>query len=493
MSLDRASLEAFRVAAERRIGLSLDDAKLEALSGTLRQRAVAAGRDPSVYVFELENRGTEAEWRALASDLVVSETYFFRAADQLRAFREFAESRLRSTRSLRVLSAGCASGEEPFSLAILLREAVPEIDTMDVRLRAVDVNGKGLFRAERGRYARWALRETPSEIQARWFREEGREFVLDEKIRRMVQIGESNLAEDDSALWPAGGWDVVFCRNVLMYFTPDAARRLVARIAHSLASGGLLFLGHAETLRSLSNDFQLLHTHGTFYYGRKPGHLVAAPVLPELDVSMPVVSPAPDSWVDAIRHASERVEALTTLPREREEVRSTPAGWDMAGAIELLRQERFADAEALLRAAPLASSSDPDLLLLKAVLSTHGGNLQEAERLSRELLARDDMNAGAHYLLALCREAASDRAGAVDHDQTAAYLDPAFAMPRLHLGLLARRAGDDDGARRELRQALLLLEREEPSRLLLFGGGFRREALLALCRAELAACGGVAG
>jgi chemotaxis protein methyltransferase CheR len=91
--------------------------------------------------------------------------------------------------------------------------------------------------------------------------------------------------------------------------------------------------------------------------------------------------------------------------------------------------------------------------------------------------------------LALCREGIGDRQGAVDHDQVAVYLDSAFAMPRLHLGLLARRGGDRQTAQRELEQALMLLQREDTSRLLLFGAGFSRKALITLCGAELVASG----
>ena len=136
------------------------------------------------------------------------------------------------------------------------------------------------------------------------------------------------------------------------------------------------------------------------------------------------------------------------------------------------------------------SARDPDALLLRAVLLSHSGQLDAAEKVCAELLAQDDLDAGAHYLLALCREGAGDRQGARDHDQAATYLDPGFAMPRLHLGLLARRAGDREGARRDLASALALLEQEDAARLLLFGGGFRREALIALCRAELVSAGG---
>jgi len=159
-------------------------------------------------------------------------------------------------------------------------------------------------------------------------------------------------------------------------------------------------------------------------------------------------------------------------------------------AIDLMRREKFADALAVVKALPPESARDADVLLLRAVLLTHGGDLAAAEALCAEVLRLDEMSAGAHYLMALCREGAGDRAGAAAQDQMAAYLDPAFAMPRLHLGLLARRGGDRDAARRELQEAHRLLQGEEASRLLLFAGGFTREALLAVCRAELAASGG---
>ena len=159
-------------------------------------------------------------------------------------------------------------------------------------------------------------------------------------------------------------------------------------------------------------------------------------------------------------------------------------------AIELLRRERYCEALGVIRDVSPAFSQDPEVLLLRAVLQTHSGDLSKAEQTCAELLALSDMNAGAHYLVALCREAAADRAGAIEHDQAAVYLDQDFAMPRLHLGLLARRAGDGAKARRELGQALLLLQREDSSRLLLFGGGFSREALVELCRSEITAAGG---
>jgi chemotaxis protein methyltransferase CheR len=159
-------------------------------------------------------------------------------------------------------------------------------------------------------------------------------------------------------------------------------------------------------------------------------------------------------------------------------------------ATELYRQERFADALDLLRALPPAAQSEPGVQVLTAAILINQGELPAAEAICRRVLSVDDLNAGAHYLTALARERGGDLEGAVRHDQMAAYLDATFAMPRLHMGMLARHAGDLPTARRELSQAMTLLGREDPARIMLFGGGFAREALVRLCRAELQAAGG---
>ena len=143
-----------------------------------------------------------------------------------------------------------------------------------------------------------------------------------------------------------------------------------------------------------------------------------------------------------------------------------------------------------MRGLPPGSANDPDAQLLLAVLHANSGEIVEAEKIARQVLAADELNTGAHYLIALCREYDGDRDGAVRHYQAATYLDLLFAMPHLHLGLIAKRSGDTDTAQRELGIALSLFDREDAARILLFGGGFTREALLAFCRAELRACGG---
>jgi chemotaxis protein methyltransferase CheR len=484
-----AQVERLRVFAARRLGLRFDDEKSGFLSEILQRRSQSTRQAPELYLEQLESgRGSEREIGLLVQDLTVTETYFFRSFAQFRAFTEVAlPARLRAragTRRLRILSAGCASGEEPYSLAILTRGR-PELEGWQVDLRAIDVNAAMLEKATRARYSSWALRETPADVQARCFRAVGGDFVLADEFRAMVSFEERNLVEDAPTFWVSESFDVVFFRNVVMYFTPEVAQAVVARIARSLAPGGYLFLGYAETLRGLSQDFHLHHTHDTFYYQRRESGGEA----PEA----PAPRSANDSSVPTVRRASDAIDAPSTrlLPGGASEAAMTPA-FELGPAVQLMRLERFAEAEALLAALPPESARDADVILLRAVLLTHGGDLSAAEGLCAEVLRLDEMSAGAHYLMALCREGAGDRAGAASHDQLAVYLDPAFAMPHMHLGMLARRAGNAAEARRELTDALMLLQREDPSRLLLFSGGFSREALIGICRAELASCGGAA-
>jgi len=394
----------------------------------------------------------------------------------------------RPGRTLSLLSAGCASGEEAYTMAIVARETVQELG-WEFRIRAVDLNPAGLEKAARGRYSRWALRETLPEAQRKWFKPDGADMILDETVRRAVQFEPRNLAVDDPELWTPGVYDVVFCRNVLMYFTPERMRAAIGRIAQALAPGGFLFLGHAETLRGISDDFHLCHTNDAFYYQRKdclqPASRRPLPVSVRSEQAVAVAFDT--GWIEAIRTATERVAAL--VPGGEIESVPVPA-WDPAPAFDLLRRERFAEALSHVQARPKESRGDPDVLLLEATLLTHGGQLDAAETVCRALLAIDELNAGAHYVLALCREHAGDSLAAAEHDRVAAYLDPGFAMPRLHLGLLARRSGDREAARRELAVALFLFEREDAARLLLFGGGFNRETLMALCDPALSESGG---
>jgi len=496
-----AAVDKFRSLILSRLGLQFEDSKLGFLGEVIQQRLSDTGRRVDDYLGTLEDDTSLDELALLAKELTVPETYFFRNYDHFRVVTEVvlpACMRAKAhSRSLNILSAGCASGEEAYSLAMTIFSILPD-PSWTVSIRAVDINPTALKKARRARYSSWAFRETSPELQQKWFRPDGRELVVDERVRKAVTFEERNLAADDPDFWRPHSYDVIFCRNVMMYFSPEQAQRLVARISHALMPRGYFFLGHAETLRGLSDDFHLRHTHGAFYYERRDASEpkrspTPAPAVNDLHAAAPAFDPPPATdWIHTIQRASERVQALSNEPRRRlGSAQALPRhAPDTTPVFALLHGDRFADALAYVREMPKEAGNDPDILLLEAMLLAHASKTGEAEQVCRRLLQIEELNASAHHVLALCREAAADIDGAMEQDRIAVYLDPTFAMPHLHMGLMARRTGNRDLGRRELAQALSLLKHEDSARLMLFGGGFNRQSMIELCASALADCGG---
>jgi len=507
-ALSHDPLSRFRLTLGRQIGLAFDEQRLGPLSELFEERVAHHGGDADAYLEWLANEASSDELASIVRQVTVPETYFFRHKQQFDALRALLIRNYRAAAPPRVLSAGCASGEEAYSLAITLREIWPD---REPKVVAADLNPAILERARAGRYSAWSLRETPELSAQRWFRQQGREYVLDEGIRRSVRFVRANLASDEGELLTADSFDIIFCRNVLMYFTPENFRAAVQRLSRALVPEGHFFMGSAETLRGMSHEFHLCHTHEAFYYRRKSSR--------ELSQSVP--PPAPDrswrepppdveqsAWVEEIGRAAARIAALTEEPARQKGNSAQPKGQagtsrarpesaesalraharaslDLGPALDLLHKEQFSAALDQVRALPSDAASDPEAMLLEAVLLASSGRFDEADRVCQCLLAVDELNAGAHYVLALCSAGGGRLDRAVHHDRVATYLDPGFAMPRLHLGLMLRREGERAQARQELGQARSLLEREDGARLLMFGGGFNRNALLALCDAEL--------
>jgi chemotaxis protein methyltransferase CheR len=510
-----AQLANFRTTVAQRLGLRFDDSKLDELADVLRHR-MEATNNPEVESYLCLLGTSLPELRAVVGHLTIPETYFFRIPDHFRVLREVVlpeRIRVRSaTRQLNILSAGCASGDEPYTVAMLVKSHA-EMAGWQVTIRGIDVNPAAIDKGKNGRYSAWSLREIDPAFKERYFLPQGREFQLHDSIRSMVSLEEGNLMDAHAPFWKRSAYDVIFFRNAFMYLSPDAGQAVVARMAESLLPGGYLFMGPAESLRGVSHDFQLCHTHGTFYYQQRTGRTgtVRDPAHSRVPASGTASQPAqgaegvpPEShrgWADTIRQATERIRMLTRTPEHSrkanedplpvaEIAKGIPAGF--SAALELLQEERFEQALAALHSLPAEAQTSPDVQVLRAALLANRGDLAQAERACASVLELDALNAGAYYVMALCREQADDRRTAMEHDLTAIYLDPSFAMPHLHLGLLAKRGGEFDLAMQELSRASLLLPREDAPRVLLFGGGFSRDALVEMCRRELQGCRGQA-
>ncbi|QRK13854.1 chemotaxis protein CheR [Archangium violaceum] len=468
----RPALARFVALVEKRLGLFYDKAQWGELEPLLAERSAGSGVER--YLEQLASSSTQQEeWKALAERLTVGETYFLRHPTQLETLvDQVLPSFLRQTSNIRVLCAGCSSGEEPYSVALLARER-GRVDASRLRILGIDVNPRAISHARRACYSPWSLRAVPLAMREQWFQRTPEGFSLRPQVRDQVIFEERNLMEEAPAFWAPGSFHAILCRNVMLYFPPEAMRRIIARMAQALVPGGYLFLGPSETLRGISDDFELLRGGDAFYYRlRQPAQASAS--------ALAMAPPA------ALQRTSSQVTFPVVVPPAPA---PAPAPDGVDGVLHLLAAERYTEAWSLLESLPqLPPSSQPRALLLRAVLHLHAGRLGQAEQLGRQLAATSVTEAPAHYLLGLCLEQFGDEVGARGRYVASVRADPTFALGQLRAGTLARRAGDVVEARVALRMALSLLPQEKPLYLSLFGGGFGRHGLMQVVLQELQAC-----
>ncbi len=213
----------------------------------------------------------EREFDEIVERVTTNETYFFREEYQLKAFTDEVVPILAQghdpTRRRRIWSAGCATGEEPYSIAMVLAEA-PAARGMAFEIFGNDISRKVLRTARAGVYTLGSFRATDPARQERYFARDGRTFSLRDDIRSQVTFGHLNLM-DEASLALIANVDVIFCRNVMIYFHPQARARLLATFYKKLRPGGFLLLGHAESLLNESTAFEMVPlTHDIVY--RRP-------------------------------------------------------------------------------------------------------------------------------------------------------------------------------------------------------------------------------
>ncbi len=372
-------------------GLVFDDSRREALALSVGERLRACGAGTvAAYLDRLDER---AERAALLDEVTVQETHFFRNPPQVAALRTHVLPELRREarqRRLRVWSAGCSTGEEPYTLAVLLHALVPP--DWDVQVLGTDVSGRALATAATARYGPRAVQLVPQADRARAFHAlPGGGYELRPEVRRLVELRHHNLVTE-APPYRDGEVDLVLCRNVTIYFGRETTRALVERFARVLRPGGYLLLGSAETLWQVTDSFEVVPLDGgqAFVY-RRPDR--AARPVPG-PATAPVREAEPDA-ADTVRaalaagayaHAEAaaatalagaglradlhylRGRALVELGRDRDAVQALRgalylapehglAAFLLAGALERLGSTRaarsaYADAGRALAAAP---------------------------------------------------------------------------------------------------------------------------------------------
>lgn len=429
---------------------------------------------------------TPGQTDILTSYLTIHETYFWREPQVFDALvaqvlPAIVRARENSDRRIRIWSAGCASGEEPYSIAIALRRAIPVLKDWQITILATDINPRILRKAMAGVYSKWSFRNAPQWLIDGYFRckKDGIFEILPE-IRKMVTFSYLNLAED---IYPTpqnntNAMDIIFCRNVLMYFAPERARQVGQGLYRSLVEGGWLMVGASELSQVLFPQFTSVQFPDAIVY-RKDIQGAPLPDLFPYELSPPFQKTTVQPQAEFIAG----VELTLPLFRFHEDEKVL-----LTGNQSLPHNEYAAVFEQTAQATDMEIPEKTEEETLPA--KTHlirtladQGKLNEALALCAEALAADKLNPGLHFLRASILQELNriDEAG-VSLKRTL-YLDQNFLLAHFALGNLGLRQGKTRAAKKHFENVLTLLKENRPEDILpesegLTAGRFR-EIILA--------------
>lgn len=495
-SLDKEELVLFQNFLVTHSGLHFDRRNLKILERGLvhRMRAVHVDGFRQYFAYLERFQESRQELKKLLGLLTIGETYFFRYLPHFDALiqhvvPEFIR-RNRHQRTLRIWSAGCSSGEEPYSIAMALLEHFPELADWDVRILATDINKRSLRQARDGVFRPRALRVTDSRFRDRYFRRIGSSYVLDPRVRDMVRFAYLNL---QTGLFPSeengtANLDILMCRNVTIYFRLATTRSIVEKFSHCLRPGGYLFLGHAETLMGISDRFQRIHNAGGFYYRRRLEEEPPAEAAPP-----PVSSPPPKPV--AARPAPVRPRPAAAPARQKPPVPSPPepAREDpeelFREAEQAFNREDFKTAaenyDIILRRWP----GHVGALVGKGFILANRGEFDQALDFCDQAIAVNDLCPEAYFLRGLILGLGENLLAAAAEYRKALLLDMDFIMPHYNLSKLYLQMNRNEEALRELRNTLRLLERAPDESQIPYSGGLSRAVFLEVCRDDAARFG----
>jgi chemotaxis protein methyltransferase CheR len=368
-----------------------------------RRLASVGAQDCASYLEMLRDplRGPP-ELDFLIAEITIGETHFFRHMEHFAALRELVLpgliDRNQAHRRLRIWCAGCADGAEPYSLSILLkRDMGYRLMGWDVSILGTDINRHGLAFARNGRYEEWSLRGTSEDLRRNCFQKEGKHWCISPQFKEGVSYQYHNLVEHPFPLLPSNlsSFDLIVCRNVMIYFASDVMHRLVRQFHDCLVPGGWLLVGPSEPNMSYFTSFRAVNAPGVTLY-QKPDHLG-----PEVRTEVPgmpwLLSPLPEpepglSAPPVIRMAVETPVAAPTLA----DVRRYVDQGDLEDAVRCC--------ELLLEKENL----NPTLHLYHALVLKQMTRHAEAERSLRQAIYLDRRSVLAHYYLGVLLQSSGD-------------------------------------------------------------------------------------
>jgi chemotaxis protein methyltransferase CheR len=384
-----------------------------------------SGCESYLRLLKDEKHGS-VELDELIAELTIGETYFFRYREQFDALRDTVLpeviDRNRAIRRLRIWSAGCATGAEAYSIAILIRRELSEsLAGWDVSIIGTDINRGFLGRAQTGDFEEWAFRSTTDEQRRACFRRAGDRWVINPEYKEGVAFQYHNLVQHPfpSLVNNLSSFDLILCRNAMIYFSRNIMRRLIEQFYDCLVDGGWLLVGHAEPSPDLFTGFQTVNAPGTTLFRKNLGFV---PNISQIE------TPPPSSWLEGARAVSK--------------IRLTPP-------VETVTDPAPVPVENIIAQ---ASPQPSDVRLL-----ADQGQWEAAARCSEKLIETDGLNPRAHFYYSLVLEHMGLHAEAEGSLRRAVYLDRSFALAHYYLGLLLQKKGDRRGALRSFENVRTLL------------------------------------
>jgi chemotaxis protein methyltransferase CheR len=473
--MEQTLLQRFQQLITTRTGLQIREQEREALSKILAARTRAAQlAGPEQYCGLLES-GTahgESEWKQLIGLLTNQESYFFRDKGQFTLLQERILPELieanRERRTLRLWSAGCSTGEEPYSLAMLVDQLLPQREGWNIFILGTDIKEAALENARRGVYSSWSFRLVEPALQRRYFAQQRADYRLEARIRDMVTFRQGNLFKDEFPTASTGLFniDLILCRNVFIYFKSSAVSVVLDKFARTLRNGGYLMTGHGELNAQDRGQLQVRELPGSIIYQRL-SQTPAAPKFASTSAGAGSATAAPLSEIVAhLPHSPQpaipSTRTATTQPARAKEAAPTLLSPQLEEAKTLFRQRSYGACaeklEHLLRIEP------HNYLALCLIAQTYAnlGRLDEATHRCRQAIAIDTFAPLPYNLLAHIADEQGDSEEARNLLKKVIYLAPSFAPAYLELGALYEKEGDAARAQKMRTTALGLLHALAP-------------------------------
>ncbi len=405
-----------------RLGLHFPEERQGIFTRNLSQAAKELGfqNDDHFINWLLTNRLDKKQIGIFASYLTISETFFWREPMVFSAlvdfiFPEMVASRKNGDKNIRIWSAGCSTGEEPYSLAIALCKAIPDLSNWNISILASDINSKALDKAREGRYSKWSFRNCPKWVINDYFiRRDEKTYEILPKIRKMVNFVNLNLVEDN---YPSAGnhtndMDIIFCRNVLMYFTDDRINKISRQLYQSLKNDGWLAVASCELSSLVFSRFSPVNFSGAILYRKGNKKIPITPPLKPVTKKFYFPVPETDNRSD---QASEKPQLIDDS-REKETTTEN---------IRVLANQ---------------------------------GRLAEALAACNQRIGTDKLDKNLYFLRASIFQEMEQPEESIASLKQAIYLDPDFIMAHLALGNLYLRNGQTKHAKKHLRNVLTMLK-----------------------------------